>query len=211
MHPLVFDSIYNLLKLFVMSLLKFHPRNVVLLLIVVVVAGLRLASFSGIGPLTLFTPVGAMALFGGAYFKDWITPFLLPLMTLFISDVIVLFTIYPELRVGLLYSGWYWTYAAFALITIAGKFIIRNVNIKNMVIAVLTSTVIHWLVSDLGLCIQENQFSAGLYLEKLGTAIPYELRFLAGTALYSTIMFGLFEFLSKKYPSLHFRVERSSL
>ena len=192
-------------------MIKFHPRNVVLLLFVVIVAGLRLASFFGIGPLTLFTPVGAMALFGGAYFKGWITPFLLPLMTLFISDVIVSFTIYPELRVGLLYSGWYWTYTAFALITIAGKLIIRNVNIKNVVVAVLSSAVIHWLVSDLGMCIQENQFSPGLYLQRLGTAIPYELRFLAGTALYSALMFGLFEFLSKKYPSLHFPVQRSSI
>jgi hypothetical protein len=125
--------------------------------------------------------------------------------------VIVSFTIYPELRVGLLYSGWYWTYAAFALITIAGKLIIRNVNIKNVVVAVLSSAVIHWLISDLGMCIQENQFSPGLYLQRLGTAIPYELRFLAGTALYSAIMFGLFEFLSKKYPSLHFPVQRSSI
>ncbi len=50
-----------------MSTSKFSPRMAVLLLFIILVAALRIASFSGIGPLTLFSPVGAMALFGGAY------------------------------------------------------------------------------------------------------------------------------------------------
>jgi hypothetical protein len=185
-----------------MSIPKFNPRIAVLLLFIIVVAALRLASFSGIGPLTLFTPVGAMALFGGAYFKGNIKPFLLPLLTLFISDVIVSFTIFPEMRVGLLYAGWYWTYMAFALITLAGKYFIKDVAVKNIVIAVVASTVIHWLVANVGMCVQENQFTASLYWQKLVSSITYELRFMAGTALYTGIMFGAFELLQRRYPSL---------
>ncbi len=122
-----------------------------LLLITIAIAVLRLASFSGIGPFTLFTPVGALALFGGAYFKGNIKPFVFPLLTLFVSDVIVSFTIFPELRVGLLYSGWYWTYLAFILITLTGKFLIKDIAVKNIVIAVITATVIHWLVANIGM------------------------------------------------------------
>jgi len=185
-----------------MSLKQINPRTVVLLLFIIVVAALRLASFSGWGPLTVFTPIGAMALFGGAYFRGNVKPFAFPLLTLFISDVILSFTVMSQYRSGLLYTGWFWTYGAFALMTIAGKLIIKEVSVKNIVTATVVATLIHWLVSDIGGCLAEDQFSFTLYSQRLITAIPYEWRFLGGTAIYSAIMFGLFEWLQKKYVSL---------
>lgn len=187
-----------------MSMKQINPRTAVLLLIIVVTAALRLASFSGWGPLTVFTPIGAMALFGGAYFSGNIKPFAFPLLTLFISDVVLTFTLFSdsEYRDGLLYNGWVWTYGAFALMTIAGKLIIREITIKNIVIAVIVSTLIHWLVSDIGACIVEKEFTFALYTQRLIAAIPYEWRFLGGTALYSGMLFGLFEWLQTRYKSL---------
>jgi hypothetical protein len=187
-----------------MSLKQINPRNAVLLLIIVVTAILRLASFTGWGPLTVFSPIGAMALFGGAYFSGNVKPFAFPLLTLFISDVVLSFTIFSdsEYRQGLLYNGWVWTYGAFALMTIAGKLIIRNISVKNIFIAVIVSTLIHWLVSDIGACIVEKEFTFSLYTQRLITAIPYEWRFFGGTAIYSAILFGLFEWLQTKYTSL---------
>jgi hypothetical protein len=185
-----------------MSVPTINPRAFVLLLIILVVAALRFAAFTDMGPLTVFTPVGAMALFGGAYFKGNIKPLLFPLLTLFISDVVLAFTILSEHRVGLLYTGWFWTYSAFALMTIAGKVIIKDVNIKNVVIAVIAATCIHWLVSDLGACLIDEKFSMSLYMQRLITALPYEWRFLGGTAIYSAVMFGLFEWLQRRYVSL---------
>jgi hypothetical protein len=190
-----------------MSIPKFNPRNAVLLLFIVLVAALRLATnFSTqLGPLAVFTPLGAMALFGGAYFTGNVKPFALPLLTLFVSDVVLSFTVLAPYRSGLLYSGWYWTYGAFALMTIAGKLIIKDVTVKQVVLATITVTLIHWLVSDIGGCL--NQPTAGamftVYLQRLVTAIPYELRFLAGTTVFSTVMFGGFEWMQKKYPALH--------
>jgi hypothetical protein len=107
-----------------------------------------------------------------------------------------------EYRQGLLYNGWVWTYGAFALMTIAGKLIIRDISVKNIFIAVIVSTLIHWLVSDIGACIVEKEFTFSLYTQRLITAIPYEWRFLGGTAIYSAILFGLFEWLQTKYTSL---------
>jgi len=189
-----------------MSILKFSPRSTVLLLIILVVAGLRLVTYfiSDPGPLALFTPIGAMALFGGAYFNGKIKPFTFPLLALFISDLVLSFTVYSSLRSGLLYAGWYWTYGAFALMTIAGKLLVKDVTIKHVVIGVITATLIHWLVSDIGGCLRESNANAifTVYLQRLVTAIPYELRFLGGTAIYSAIMFGGFEWMQKKYPVL---------
>jgi len=187
-----------------MSVLKINPRNAVLLLIIVAMAILRIASFSGWGPLTVFTPIGAMALFGGAYFNGNVKPFAFPLLTLFISDVIVMQMFFSgsEYRTGLLYSGWMWTYLAFALMAVAGKLIIRDINVKNIAIAVVVSALIHWLVSDIGGCLAENNFTLSVYTQRLITAIPYELRFLGGTALFSALLFGLFELLQKRYTVL---------
>jgi hypothetical protein len=107
-----------------------------------------------------------------------------------------------EYRTGLLYSGWVWTYLAFALMTIAGKLIIRNINVKNIAIAVVVSTLIHWLVSDIGGCLAENNFTFAVYTERLITALPYELKFLGGTAFFSALLFSAFELLQKRYTVL---------
>ena len=189
-----------------MSITKFNPGNIILLSIILLVALLRLASFSGIGPLTLFTPLGAMALFSGVYFPGKIRPFVFPLLTLFISDVIVSFYIFPEMRTGILYSGWFWVYLAFALITLSGKLIVKKVTLKNMILSILMATIIHWIVSDISMCVQANTFTMRLYMQKLVEAIPYELRFMAGTAFYCTVMFGVVELLHKKFPSLQFSI-----
>ncbi|NII23959.1 hypothetical protein HB364_02625 [Pseudoflavitalea sp. X16] len=185
-----------------MSLSTFSPRNAVLLLIIVVIATLRLLSFIDMGPLTYFTPLGAMALFGAAYFSGHVKPYLFPLLTLFISDLILSFTLFAEFRTGLLYSGWYWTYLAFALMTVAGKLILKKVTITRIILATITATLIHWLVSDIGACVVENKLTLPFYLNRLVTAIPYELRFLGGTAFFSAVMFGIFELAQKKYTFL---------
>jgi hypothetical protein len=192
-----------------MSVPTFSPRNAVLLLIIVVIAGLRLISFMDMGPLTYFTPLGAMALFGGAYFNGHVKPYLFPLLTLFISDLVLSFTLFSEYRTGLLYSGWYWTYAAFALMAVAGKLILKEVTVPRVIMATLAATLIHWLISDIGACIVENKLTLPFYVGRLITAIPYELRFLGGTAIYSAIMFGIFELVQRKYTSLRVTAERA--
>ena len=185
-----------------MPVSTFSPRNAVLLLIIVVIAALRLLSFMDLGPLTYFTPVGAMALFGAAYFSGHVKPYLFPLLTLFISDLILSFTLFAEFRSGLLYSGWYWTYLAFALMTVAGKLILKEVTVTRLVLSIVVATLIHWLVSDLSACAVESNFTFAFYLNRLVTAIPYELKFLEGTAFFSAIMFGIFELVQRRYTSL---------
>jgi hypothetical protein len=189
-----------------MSIPKFNPRTVALLLMIAAVAALRLAtSFSPeLSPIAVFTPLGAMALFGGAYFNGYWKPFAFPLLTLFASDLILSFTVFSSMRSGLLYAGWYWTYGAFALMTVAGKFIIKDATVKNIAIAGITAVLIHWLVSDIGGCLQEKNTSGifTVYIQRLITAIPYELRFLASTLIYSAVLFGSFEWLQKRYPVL---------
>lgn len=189
-----------------MSISKINPRYAMLLVIILVVAVVRtLTNFSSeMSPLANFTPIGAMALFGGTYFSGKLKPFALPLLTLFVSDFILSLTVFKQYSTGFLYMGWYWTYAAFVLMTIVGKLMIKKVNVQNVLLAVVVCTLIHWVVSDFGVWLDGTLYTKDFagWLLCMTAAIPYELTFATGTIIYGAAMFGAFEWLQRQYPQL---------
>ena len=185
---------------------KFNPRNAVVLLIIIVIAAIRVMNnFSTeMTVLANYSPLAAMALFGSAYFKGNVKPLLFPLMAIFVSDVILFATVYKDYGNGFLYSEWYWVYGAFLLMAISSKLIIRKVTISNVAIAILTAVFIHWIVTDFGVWIGSSTYPqtwAG-FMSCLAAAIPFELRLLTATVIYSAIMFGVFELMQRKYAVL---------
>jgi len=158
-----------------------------------------------------FTPIAAMALFGGAYFSTKGKAWLLPLLTLFLSDMVIQGVVY-ESKFGFpLYKGWYWVYAAIALAVLFGKWIIKKVSLKNVVLAALVSSVAHWIITDFGVWLVgcTDLTTGQLYTKDLSgllkcyyLSIPYMKDFFFGTIFYSGIMFGAFELAQKKIPLL---------
>ncbi|MBS1916564.1 MAG: hypothetical protein JST87_09800 [Bacteroidetes bacterium] len=189
-----------------MSVLKFNPRNAVLLLIIIIIAIIRvLNNFStGITPLANYSPLAAMALFGGAYFGGRIKPLAFPLAAIFISDVILFATVYKQYGNGFLYSGWVWVYAAFLLIAWSAKLIIKKVKVHSLVMAIVVAVLIHWIVADLGVWIGSAEYEQNLsgFTACLIAAIPFELRLLTATIIYSAIMFVVFEWMKKRFHVL---------
>lgn len=194
-----------------MSESKFNPHTLILLLIIVFVSLIRIiAPFSdNFKDIANFSAVGAIALFGGAYFNNKVKAFVFPLLTLVLSDLFLGLTVYKAY--GLFYPGWYWTYIAFTLMVLAGRAILKNVNVQNFLGATLAGVLIHWIVTDFAVW-----YGSTFYPQNLGgfwaclvAAIPFELKFLYGTLIYGTIMFGAFEFLKARYPYL--RVARRTV
>jgi len=190
-----------------MSTKKFNPRNAVVLLIIVVIAAIRvLNNFSTeMTALANYSPLAAMALFGSAYFKGNIKPLLFPLMAIFISDIILFSTVYKEYGNGILYDEWYWVYGAFLLMAISGKLIIRKVAVANIALSAIVAVFIHWIVTDLGVWIGSSAYPqtwAG-FTACLAAAIPFELRLLIATIVYSAVMFGVFELMQRRYVALN--------
>jgi hypothetical protein len=184
---------------------KYNPRTVVLVVFIVIIGSLRtyLSVDQNMYGLSNFSPVGAMAIFGGIYFnKDW-KAFLFPLVTLFISDVVLQYTIFYKPGNAILYGGWYWVYAAFVLMVAVSRFI-KKVSIKSILLTSVIIVLVHWLVTDFGVWYESKTYSQDLegYLQCLVMAVPFEGRFLAATLIYSTILFGAFEWLQYKYPVL---------
>ena len=189
-----------------MSFIKFNPRTVLLVVFVTAIAAIRvIINFdTQISPLANFSPVGAMALFGGAYFNKKWKAFGFPLLMLFLSDFVLQQTVFKGYGNGILYGGWYWVYGAFALITLAGRWLLKKITIKSFILSVLVCVFIHWTVTDIGVWYGSKIFSQNLqgYMDCLVVAIPYELRFLTGTIVYGIVLFGLFEWMQQRYSIL---------
>lgn len=189
-----------------MSGVKINPRNAVVVLMIVIIAAIRLlCNFSSnISVLANYSPLAAMALFGSAYFKGNTKPLLFPLMAIFISDIILFTTVYKDYGNGFLYDGWLWVYGAFLLIAIVAKLLLKKVTVQSVGISIICAVLIHWIVTDLGVWIGSKVYEQTWsgFMACLAAAIPFELRLLSATIVYSVIMFGAFELMQRRYMVL---------
>ncbi len=187
-----------------------NPRFVVLILFIMLAALLRIANSAELTPLSSFTPLGAMALFGGSYFTNRWKAFAFPLLTLFLSDLFINMVLLNG-QYGVMYSGWYWIYGIFALIVLVGKTLIQKVSIRSVALAAVVAALSHWMLADTSVWLAGGtDLRTGLPLSRdfagwvqcITQGLPFMRNFLAGTLVYSAFMFGAFEALQTKYPRL---------
>lgn len=195
-----------------MAHLKFNPRTLLLLLMILVITGFRLLVTFNSDELQFanFSSIGAVALFGGAYFKDNLKAFAFPLLSLFFSDFVLSTTIFSKYSNGFLYEGWYWVYLAFALMVLVGRIMLKNVIIFSLFASTFVIVFIHWIVTDFPIWFRNPLYTQDLagFILCLDRAIPFEFRFLGGTVMYGAILFGAFEILKAKYPVLKLQTQK---
>ncbi|WP_343304365.1 DUF6580 family putative transport protein [Chitinophaga niabensis] len=195
-----------------MSIKNLQPRFLVLLLFIVVAGVLRITAAGEITPFSNFSPVGAMALFGGAYFADKWKSYVFPLLTLFLGDVIMSQTIYKAYATGILYEGWIWTYLGFAAMVLTGQLIIKKVRITNVVAASMIAAIVFWLLADFGTWTTTHNIdmTTGLPFTKDAQGLvkcyiqglPLVKNTILSNLVFSAIFFGLFEWMQNKIPAL---------
>lgn len=184
-----------------MSLQKINTRTIVLILMILAAAAMRLVSYE-YKFLSNFTPVGAIAIFGGVYFTDKWKAFLVVLITLFISDVIInhLYT-----------SQWvfvsgdtFWNCVCFSIMVFIGTRI-KSLNAVSVGVVLLSPVLVHWLIMDMPWI----NDAGGLFPKTLAgygaalvAAIPFEKNMLLGDAVFGAILFGCFELAKSKYTIL---------
>src|ERR1700753_590831 len=112
-----------------MSLQKINTRTVVLILMIVAAAAMRFVSYKFPYVLSNFTPVGAIALFGGAYFSDKWKAYVIVLATMFLSDMIINYMYTGNYVVW--YSSSSWLYFCFVLMVFIGS-MIKKVNFASV-------------------------------------------------------------------------------
>ena len=73
-----------------------NPRFLTLLCFILAIALLRIANSAQLTPFAQYTPIGAMCLFGGAYFPNRWKAFAFPILTLLVSDLVINKVIFRE-------------------------------------------------------------------------------------------------------------------
>jgi|SRR4051812_4597559 hypothetical protein len=144
-----------------------------------------------------FTPIAAMALFGGAHFKDKSSAFIVPLLSMFISDCLI------QLITG---TGFHDTiivvYTCIALITCIGMYI-KKVSVQAVLIASLASSLLFFIITNFAVWVVwgSQQGIAGL-VTTYTMGIPFFGATLAGDLFYNGILFGSFYLAQKRIPAL---------
>lgn len=193
-----------------MSLKTLRPRTTTLIIMIVLAAAYRLFQSSNVfSIMSNVTPVGAIALFGGCYFADKWKAFLVPLLSLWISDILLNRILYFD-HWSFFYEDSGWIYGSFALIVIIGQ-LMKKVTFTNVIVAAIAAALVHWLVADFGMWIGGGRdITTGLPFTKdlsglvkcYGLALPFLKNMLIGNLVFSGLLFGAFEWMQRKYPSL---------
>lgn len=187
-----------------------RPRTLAVILMIVSAAFVRFLPSSNLfGIFSNFTPIGAMALFGGCYFKDQFKAYLVPILALFLSDLLINRLFYYDHWI-LFYPGAAWVYAGFALTVMLGH-LVRKVSVANVGVAAIGAATLHWLISDFGTWASgftnittgrpfEPTFEGLMQCYALG--FPFYVNMVLGNLFFSLVLFGGFEWLQRRYPKL---------
>ena len=128
-----------------------------------------------------FTPIGAIALFGGAQFASKHAAFLLPLAALFLGDLFLgLHSLMP------------YVYGCFAFTVCLGLWVRRNRSAGRIVIASLISSVVFFLVTNFSVWALFDTYpknTTGL-IECYVAGLPFFRNGLLGDLFYSGLLFG---------------------
>jgi hypothetical protein len=184
-----------------MSLQKINTRTIVLILMIIAAVAMRFVSYKFPYVLSNFTPVGAIALFGGAYFTDKWKAYLVVLVTLFASDLVINYLYTSTWSFG--YDGAIWIYLAFAIMVFIGSFI-KKADVINVALGSLASVGVHWLITDMPWVHDASIYPHTLagYGQALIAAIPFEKNMVLGDILFCAILFGGFELAKSRFASL---------
>ncbi len=153
-----------------------------------------------------FTPIGAMALFGAAYFSNRIVALAIPLISLWISDLLLNNLVYSIYFDGFVWfhSGFYWSYGSIILIGILGHFILKKVRLKNVLLASLSASMLFFIVSNFGVWMTGFLYAkdfAGL-ITCYVAGIPFFGNTIMGDLFYSALLFGSYEFMQNRISAL---------
>lgn len=151
-----------------------------------------------------FSPVEAMALFGGAYFakKSW--AILVPLIALFISDLALGLIMGGEYFQYFVSAGFWLVYATIAALSILGFGLRSKVSVFRVAGFSIAGSIIFFLTTNFGVWFGSAfypQTAAGLGAAYVA-GIPFFQNGMLGTLFFSALLFGGFEILKKRLPEI---------
>jgi hypothetical protein len=148
-----------------------------------------------------FTPISAMALFGGAYFPNTIVAFIVPLAAMSLSDLFL----------GGFDATMPFIYGSFAVSVCLGLWIRRRPSVLRVGAAALISSILFFVISNFGVWLVGGLYPRTMegLLACYVAAVPFFRHTLLGDLLYTSVLFGGFAFMQRFFPLLRGRSERA--
>lgn len=145
-----------------------------------------------------FTPIAGMALLGAAYFNKKHLAYLVPIMTLVLSDIILNNTLYrafyPDHEGFVLLTDFMlYTYAGMALIVLIGQGLLKKVSAPRILGSAISGTIAFFLITNFGTWMHSGMYPSNI--AGLGAAYVAGLPFMSGHLLgisYSVLPYSLF-------------------
>lgn len=141
-----------------------------------------------------FAPITAVALFGGVYLQDKRLAMFIPFAIMLLSDLVLGF-----------HNTLLFVYASFALMVGAGFWLKNHFSAKNVLFTSIGGSILFFVISNFGVWLTSGGFYpmtlTGL-TECYIAAIPFFHNTLMGDLVYTTVLFGGFEYAKKHLPSL---------
>jgi len=150
-----------------------------------------------------FTPIAAMALFGGTYLGRRYLAFLVPFAAMFLSDLVLGFHAYMLA-----------VYIAFGTTVMIGFILRGRVNIQNVALASITSSVLFYLITNFAAWLASpiypptfaglmESYIAGLAFFNNGSyGLSFFMNELTSGLFYNAIFFGAYYFARHRIPAL---------
>ena len=184
---------------------KIKARIGILVLIVFVVAFSRLLPYLfGIEETFNFSPLAAIALFGGAYFIKKKNALIFPLIALWASNLILDNLFLSQYYDGfVLFANWEVYIAIFGIVGLA-FFLLKKVTLPRVIGTSILASLTFFIVTNFIVWLNSGMYPltvAGLG-ECFTLAIPFFRNTLIGDLVFSVLLFGAYEYAAVKYPFL---------
>lgn len=152
-----------------------------------------------------FTAIGAMGLFGAAYFSKKYWAFIVPFAALWISDLVINNVVYGAPGQSFMWMGYSWVYLAFGLSIIVGMLLLNKVSPARLLGASLMTSVLFFLLTNFGAFLSPitpyPQNFGGL-MAAYAAGIPFFWNTMLGDLFFTAVFFGSFELVQQRFPQL---------
>ena len=148
-----------------------------------------------------FTPIAALALFSGAHLRNSYARFLVPLLALFLSDLVIGFHVLMP-----------WVYGSFAATVALGNVLRPGRSPRKLAIAGMSAAILFFVVTNFAMWAYSDTFpktAIGLGACYLA-GLPFLANEVLGDAFYLSILFGGWAFAEIRFITLREPVQMGS-
>ena len=130
-----------------------------------------------------FTPIAAIALFGGTFLKRKDLAFLIPVVAMLLSDLIIGF-----------HSTMFAVYASFIAIVSLGLFLQSRLTVVNTISASLASSILFYLITNFASWtsgIMPYPMNVAGLMQSYVAGLPFFFNGIIGDLFYNSVLFGV--------------------